>query len=415
MKKLLAAAMAVLTVAVMSGCGNTADRQLIEDITDDISTASETELPETSVTEADTEIPETVSGTAEAAAETETSEEETEIVSDTETAVEEETVTETMAEADFPIGKWIETRAYIYEFDENGNVSVDTGFYNIKGTYEYNGSELRLRLISGWNEPVGYVFSVTENGDSAKLVYTDYFDTEYMDPYEPVGLVSGYFSVLGGIEEITLEPFRNELVYAEHEDLNGAWISSDFRYNYYPDEMYVYNGNSWAFYHHNGFINKGEFHVKNGYEILDEPYSFDVHIDGREETADYRRSYMIYGDKLYVSNNIEPNPDILVRYVQKNISEDYFNDASYYATDGIKGIFTLKDGKGIFEPRVEDEDAKAAEEKAQITVNGNKLLIRTDSFKGEYDYYLINDDVFLYNSNDDYILLSKMTGNWPFP
>ena len=404
MKKFLAACAAILMTAVMAGCEkDTADEQIVEGIAEDISAASETELPETSLTDGTVaELPETTSVTEETTEETTTGE------------IPEETVPETKAadyeSSDFPVGRWTENRAYIYEFDDKGNVSINTGFYNIKGTYEYNGSELRLKLL----DAIGYVFDVTENGDSAELVYTDYFDTESKEPYEPVGLITGYLSVLGGIEEFTLEPFRSEFIPAEHEDLNGAWISSDFRYNYYPDEMYIYNGSSLAFYHNSGFIDKGEFHVKNGYEILEEQYSFDVYIDGHEETVDYQKSYILYGDKLYVSNNIEPNPKILVRYVQKDISESYFNDASYYATDGLKGIFTLKDGNGIFERRVKDEYGEVVEvekENAEITVNENKLLIKTDNFKGEYDYYLINDDVLLYNSNDDYILLSKMTEN----
>lgn len=413
MKKLLAAAMAVFTAAVMTGCEKPADEQIIEDITDEITTASETELPETSVTEevtetaaeTVTEIPGTTSGTAEAAVETETSEEETEIVSDTETTVEEETVTEAMAEADFPIGKWIETRAYIYEFDENGNVSVDTGFYNIKGTYEYNGSELRLRLISGWNKAVGYVFSVEKNGDSAELVYTDYFDTEFMDPYEPVGLMTGYMSVLGGLDKLTLEPFTGGFIPAEHEDLNGVWLCPDYKYNYYPTELYIYDGNSRNVYK-DGKIISTEFHIKNGFEIYDKDYSFVIELDDHDETVEFKRSYMLYDDKLYIDSNYDNNPEILVRYNKENISSDYFNGVY----ESIIGTFTLQNGKGTIRSIYGDENA-------QIIVNGDKIFIDTDNFKAEYNYYFVDRAILLYNSEvynseehetyKDYIVLTK--------
>ena len=174
MKKFLAAVMAVLTAAVMAGCEKPADEQIIEDIAENISTASETEIPEAFVT-------------AETASETEETTEETATEEITEETVSE---TEPTENTDPLVGRWTESRAYIYEFDEKGNVSINTGYYTVIGDYTCEENHLLLSLMDSDGEVYNYNFDIIADDNGYAMYYKPVENKwGFYDPYDPAGLM----------------------------------------------------------------------------------------------------------------------------------------------------------------------------------------------------------------------------------
>ncbi|MCH5348836.1 MAG: hypothetical protein J1E40_05895 [Oscillospiraceae bacterium] len=223
MKKILAAAMAVFTAAVMAGCSSTADEQLIEDISEDTSIAAETEASETAET----------SGT-----------EETESVSEeeTETSVE-DTVPETEADAEPRLAQQEDLLgAWVIPITDPSITDPDASilgegimiFTNnaVKAFYEDEYIDINYTIKDGRPVPSGEIDPYISYDDSTYLTIsgnTLYSNTEDNEPgaayryeHEPVALNyfdGEYISVFCGGEDIGSVIIENGAGTSEEDDL----------------------------------------------------------------------------------------------------------------------------------------------------------------------------------------------------
>ena len=377
MKKFLAACVAILMTAVMAGCEkDTADEQIVEGIAEDISAASETELPEASLTEGTTaEIPETTSVTEETA----TGE------------IPEETFPETKAadheNADFPVGRWTENRAYIYEFDDKGNVSINTGFYNVTGTYTYENDHLSLSLKDADGDPYNYNFKIIAD-DKGYAMYYEPVENErgYCEPYEPAGLMSGWMSALWDIEEPFYLKKGEEPRPANVEDLDGIWIEPMY------DELVIFEENR-NIYLRDTYADIYESTLKNGVFICYDD-------DGYEESC----ILWLYDNKLYMSNAYSAEPSVLERYEAEphTLSVSDFEGSNSIRVDGKWAHIKLEKGKGTCEYDDRIYDA------AISVIDNSRVNIRVNGEKTAYDHYIVREeqseyylDKYIYLYNDE--------------
>lgn len=128
-------------------------------------------------------------------------------------------------------GKWTEqNRLYTYEFDDSGNVLIDTLSYQISGKYELNGEyDLILHLDPQGNyaddEPVSFGFDLKKTSDGYEMDYHP-MDQNGSMPYEPISLATGYSSAIWSNDPIMLTAY-NEVPPVQQSDIIGFWKDPD--------------------------------------------------------------------------------------------------------------------------------------------------------------------------------------------
>ena len=163
MKKFLTAFLAILTAAAMSGCGNSPDNQIMEEVLKDIPNVT---VPTESraFSGADEEVipvsEETNSGTESTA---------------------EEASAAVIVEYDdsiFPVGEWVdvsETDETFYSFDEDGRFEIGLQTHSIFGKYTFENNLLTLNFDIGFAENdsfhAEYAFNVQREESGYRLYY----------------------------------------------------------------------------------------------------------------------------------------------------------------------------------------------------------------------------------------------------
>lgn len=366
MKKIFAAAMAAFVLA-LAGCEKAAD-EIVDDISETTSAATELSSTETCVT-----------------AETSAAESQ---------AVPETTAVNNAAAEKFSVGKWIETRSYIYDFDENGNVTIDTGFYTLEGSYEYDGNALKLTFYDNLGTLNEFHFDVIFEEEYVRLKSTDYSDftrgEEYICiPYDPVELVTGYGKLfLADTNEYRLTPYDGGLRDVTVDDFQGVW-QEYYSEDQPADKFSVYYGDI-----NSGFGSNIKFKIEtdeNGY-FIDEDTNFLIEqSDGSYEFADYQRSFKMYGDTLFICDNYE-DTRLYKRYITENVPEDYFN-GSFSVHGFLEGEFSdFKNGIGQF------TGTDGIVYNAELNVKDNNLYVTIGEETKSYECY------FRKNSDDEYTL-----------
>lgn len=361
MKKILAAAMAIFTAAIMAGCEkNTADEQLIEDI--DIASGTE-------ITEIFDDMEEIFLDEEEASSETEITVEE----------ITEDTVPETeaidYASTDFPVGRWIENRAYIYDFDENGNISINTGHYDIKGTYTYEDNVLTLSFNNKYGETMDYCFDITVDESGYAMDYqpviNDWWQV-YPYAYQPAGMALGF------IEEMLWE---NEPFYlkkgeeprpAQPNEIKGAWSNGKTLF-IFDEDRYIQNHYSYLYdYKYDSAPENGRLEFQNYY--------------GENECY----ILWLYDNKLYINGEYFLDPYMLERYDPASVTAADLN-GQYIFDNDENYMVTLEDGK-FSEQYHEDEIT------GEFALDSGKIIFTaSDSETVEFAYYTTEDYIYLIN------------------
>ncbi|MDE6596634.1 MAG: hypothetical protein K2K44_11595 [Oscillospiraceae bacterium] len=386
MKKIF---LTLITVCIFTfaGCEKTAD-EIVDEISD--TTVCET------VSESKTEITEALETATASSAEvttTNSAAETSENVSQTTSeatasqAVPKTTSANNLAAGKFPVGEWIESRSYIYNFDDKGNVSIDTGFHTLNGTYEYSGNDFKIKLSSGWGDPYTYDFTVRFEDGYTALEYKGCPENKYM-AFEPTGLLTGYSSALYYADEFRLTPYRGGLKNVTSlSEIQGLW-----QY-YYSDsepdnEIWIFCGDNIALLGNSDFDKFPETD-ENGYTIIDEDYGIAVdYEDGKGEHMIYAQDlFRIYGDTLYLCQSTQ-DAQIFKKYKPEPVPKDFLDGtilSGGFSGEFLDGYFIeMKNGMGT----VYVDDSKA-----ELKINGNKLTVTIDGETRTFDcYYLPNED-----------------------
>lgn len=365
MKKIF---LTLITVCILTfaGCENTADKT-VGSISE--TTAAETELSST----------ETYTTAEISAAESQ--------------AVPETTSANNEADEKFFVGEWIETRAYIYDFDENGNVTIDTGFYTLEGNYEYDGNAIKLTFYDHLDRLNEFHFDVIFEEEFVRLKPTDYSDytrgTEYLCiPYDPVGLITGKGELFyTDIKEYRLTPYSGGLKDVTVNDFQGAW-QKYYSENQPTDKVTVYYGDINA-----GVGDNIKYKIEtdeNGYSLIDEDANFLIEqSDGSHEFVYYQSSFKMYGDTLFICDNYE-GTRLYKRYITENVPEDYFN-GSFSVHGFLEGDFSdFKNGIGQF------TGADGIVHNSELSVKDNNLYVTIGEETKSYECY------FRKNSDGEY-------------
>ena len=383
MKKLLAAAMAVLTAAVMAGCGNTADEQLVEDISGDTSVTAEAEAAETEETSkaAETSVTEAEGTTAEteSVSEPETTAEttvpETEHTTEAETTTEETAPETTAAKQDSAkllTGRWTESRAYIYDFDEKGNVSINTGYYNVTGTYTCENDRLLLSLADADGEMWDFAFKMTADNNGFALYYEP-VENEwgFYDPYEPAGLMGGYFSALWDVDEPFYLKKGKEPRPADIKDLDGIWIDK------MDNRIYLFEENRFIDFA-GEYVYTYEYTLENG--------RLEYNIDGYDMSS----ILWLYGDKIYMNYFYSSEPCVLEHYKDstRTISLKDFEGYSTIRNMEEGGCFILELEKGKGTCKYDDNKYSAS---VSVT-DSSKVSLKINGEETVYDHFIIREE-----------------------
>ncbi|MGN0552435.1 MAG: hypothetical protein ACI4I1_03565 [Oscillospiraceae bacterium] len=218
MKKIISAAFAIAAL-LLSSCGKQEDNAVSSETQGTVSFSETTQSEEvTSASETEKEIAETTSSTA---AQTQA------VTTVEETA---ESIAESPAEA-ILTGKWTEkNRLYIYEFDDSGNVIIDTLSCKISGRYELNGEyDLILYLDCQTEEagegPLTYGFDLKKTDTGYEMNYHSMDDLGSM-PFEPLTAVTGFCSALWDDEPFVLTAYK-ETPIIQQKDVLGLWDFHD--------------------------------------------------------------------------------------------------------------------------------------------------------------------------------------------
>lgn len=388
MKKIFAAmavTAAVFTVT-LSGCEKAAD-EIVDEISDttvcETVSESETEITEASETTTASSAEATVSTTTNTTAETNKNVSQTTSEAAASQAVPKTTSANNAAAEKFPVGEWIESRSYIYNFDDKGNVSIDTGFHTLNGAYEYSGNDFKIKLTSGWGDPYTYNFTVRFEDGYTALEYKGCPEDKYM-AFEPTGLLTGYSSALGYADEFRLTPYSGGLKNVTSlSEIQGLW-----QYYYSDaepeDEIWVFCGENIALLGNRGFDKFPETD-ENGYTVIDEDYGIAVdYEDGKGEHMIYaQRLFRTYGDTLYWCSSTQ-DAQIFKQYQPEPVPKDFLN-GTMLANGFLDGYFIdMKNGMGT----IDYDDYKA-----ELKFNGNKLTVTIDGETRTFDcYYLPNED-----------------------
>lgn len=375
----ISAAVAAICITMFSGCEKKAG-EIIDDISD--TTVSES----FSETEANiSDASETIETTEETVESMPTDVSETEMTTITGRPASSQSVPE-----NFPVGEWIESRSYIYNFDENGNVSIDTGFHTLNGTYEYSENDFIIKLVNGWGDTYTYDFTVRFEDSYTALEFEGCPEDKYMS-FEPTGLLTGYSSAFGGPDEFRLMPYSGGLKnVTSPEEIQGLW---QFYYSDTEpeDEIWIFSGDNIVLLGNNEWDKFPEMD-ENGYTIIDEDYGISVdYEDGKGEQMIYAQTLLrTYGDTLYMCYSTQ-DADIFKSYQPEPVPKDFLDGtiSSYGCVDGfLDGYFIdMKNGKGSFGETIYDKDHTA-----ELKLNGNKLTVTIDDETQTFDCYYLSDD-----------------------
>ena len=366
MKKIF---LTLITVCILTfaGCENTADKT-VGSISETTSVETELSSTENYVTAESQAVLETTSANSETA-------------------------------ENFLVGEWIETRSYIYDFDENGNVTIDTGFYKLEGNYEYDGNAVKLMFYDNLGTLNEFHFDVIFEEEFARLRSTDYSDftngTDYICiPYDPVDLVTGHGKLLADTSEYRLYPYSGGLKDVTVDDFQGAW-QKYYSEDQPTDKITVYYGDI-----NSGFGSNIKYKIEtdeNGYSLIDEDTNFLIEqSDGSHEFVYYQSSFKMYGDTLFICDNYE-DTRLYKRYITENVPEDYFNGG--FAVHGfLEGDFSdFKNGIGQF------TGADGIVYNAELSVKDNNLYVTIDGETKSYECY------FRKNSDEEYLSFLDVT------
>lgn len=390
MKKAFAALLAIFTAAALAGCSKPADEQLIEDITEDTSFVTEVAetVSETETTAETENVSETVSETEETSAESVSETEDTE--SETSAVTDNETNSQNNITTAFPVGKWTENRAYIYDFKEDGTVVINTGYYDISGTYTYENNVLTLNLFDSDNETNTFSFDITACKDGYKMDYK-LVENEYgfHDPYEPAGLMSGYYSAAWNNDPFYLKK-GEYITFAEIEDIKGIWVDEENSIYIFGDNKYMEGWNS--------HIHSYDYSLKNG------------RLECKNDEDDESYVLNIYDGKIYMNNSYYPFPIILKRTESEPFSIKDFDSSWEFRTVNDRTSVSYsygqcKNGKGNITCNDYDTSIEISLNNDTVTLNiGGEKTIYTDYFvysdASEYYDGVIYKYVYLFNEND---------------
>ena len=348
------------------------------------------------------ELIDLISETESAVVEIEDEAETTELSSETEEtttvettiATEETTASEAIVKQDFPLGKWTETRLYKYEFDDKGKVTIDTFHNSVTGDYTYENNILEMNFETDDDYKIKYVFSVTESDNGVNLTLNESTDQNgWFVPFEPGGLVTGYMTVLTGLEELTLTAYNKEPVFADADDLKGAWVSIDYEYDYYEDILYVFSDNSVTEFSES--IDCQEMTVENGVGIYSEEANY---------PKDYVKLHLLYDGKLYISDNYgNCVPEIMERYEETAVINTDDLDGEYILKSDERGLLSLEDGKGTL-------SSEGYSVPVEIIVKDGTFSIASEHYTETFKYYIFDDSICLVNDENS-ALMSKV--EWP--
>ena len=181
----------------------------------------------------------------------------------------------------------------------------------------------------------------------------------------------------------------DELRLAQHEDLIGAWFVEDHVILIFEEDRYI-------------GISGGYVSIVNG-RVKDGKLEF-VDDTGRGGPLGSDKAVaMISGDKLIVETEAygETNQGEFERYTQPIISESYLDGEWYIDNSLLWGWLDLKNGKGTFDPEGKDNLPVDAE----ISINGDKLILTIEDYTEEYVYYTLvhpwSDMRFVFLLNDE--------------
>ncbi len=271
-------------------------------------------------------------------------------------------------------------------------MTINTGYYNISGTYIYKDSELTLSLKDCNGEDNLFRFELKAEKDSCIM---NYIQEENGDPYDPAGLMCGYMMHdLNYYGQYQLKKGEKP-VPASAEDISGAWKRL---YNS-PDDptddnIFLFGSDYVCAFCCNdmerirGVFDLGRF----------KPLSDDGEI-----------MINLYEDKLFCTLETDSIPLVLERYEEENsLSEADFNGYYYIYSEDAKGMHDgrlyLKDGKGDY---ISESDSTSTE----ININNNGVDLTFGGKTTRYDHYYILDESFLSNryiyllNDDNYVCL----------
>ncbi len=371
MKKLFAALLAISVTAALTGCNKPAKEQLIDKISEDTSVSSAMANESENVSEAETT---------------------TETKNAVETAF--ESVFAEFDKETGPRGKWLENRFYIYDFADDGTMTLDIGSAVLNGTYTYDDSVLSIEFENSWDTVSGFRFTADYTDDVIHLTYTGPFSdvSECLGyaPYEPEALVTGYFSFVENLD-FTLEKIDAEFVPAEQKDLQGIWVDRCYDDYASNDIIYIWDGDMCTKickkkFFGESYIQKSERTVAEGKEVF--------------EDGEYN-SFTVFKDRIFIVYSGGGTPDVLEKYTGDTVPITEEMTGEYYInTDEYLWEAYLENGKGeIFD--IYDTFEKYP---AEIIADGNNLriAIKKNSFEYAYEFacYKVGDIYYLDGGED---------------
>jgi len=373
-KKLSAFSLAVITAA-LAGCGNPAEEQVIDDITEDTSLSTETSE---TVSEKETET-ESVSET------TTTTSAETSAETATEKAVStEKRGTTFSADSESLLGEWyaidfigMENTSVI--FGEDGCISLVRDDFTESGTYTvsdglveviYNDGEDREAYVALFD---GDILILKQLGLNQDVIEEDYL------PYDDSLSVGEYLYREGnyGMECILS---KEKSVLAEQEDILGAWYGKDDDL----EGLMIFNGQSVAELSM-GDIMDIPVTVRNGKFVLTGEIPKNVSME--EECLFY-----LCGGKIYMimcGNDYFTYDDhtlILERYESAALTADMLEGSLGRVSDTY---YYFKDGKFYSFTEIADMTGY------DFKIDGDKIILPIDGKDVTFKYYILGDDVYL--------------------
>lgn len=214
-KKILAAVTAFFMAAVVSGCQNTGDEKIMEEVLRDIPNVTETtEMVDFSDLSFE-EIPETEPAATSGQSVTKETE-----------------ITAYYDDSMFPVGEWIDVTDIdetFYSFDEDGRLEIGLQTHSVFGEYTFEDNMLTLILDLGFDAEnyMGFAFDVQQEEDGYRLYYnaeksTGELDLPDMDQVSHTSdqeLIAGLSYLVSGFENRG-SIFLNTMRYGMLTDIN---------------------------------------------------------------------------------------------------------------------------------------------------------------------------------------------------
>lgn len=395
MKKILDAAMAVLIAAAMSGCGSTADEQLIEDISEDTSIAAETEASEAA----------------------ETSEETT---AETDTSVEDTIPGGIVHEnSQFPVGSWVNTNGtenYFYVFNEDSQFDIGLETHNILGKYTFEDDLLTLifdiEFHDGSTSHAEYAFYVREEGNGYRLSCnpseSTAADLQHLNPtdedtsgQELLQELSTLFADYESGRSVFLRDpdAANEPRLAQQEDLLGAWVIpvtdssiTDLDASILGEGIMIFTSNAVKAFYEDEYIDIN-YTIKDGRPVPSG--EIDPYISYDDSTY-----LTISGNTLY-SNTEDNEPGAAYRYEHEPVALNYFDGEyiSVFCGGEDIGSVIIENGAGTSE----EDDLEI-----RLSLKGDTVSLALNGEEDEFSYYIIETDYqerYIYFVNDNTIVI----------